>query len=97
MNPSLLFGATKSPKTPSSSKKARGKPGGAAGLSFGNQYENFIGGLDGFCYFLSTGFESWDKGKDIINELKDLPEDRFEKIWKGERYKKISRACQEIC
>ncbi len=71
-------------KTAVFDRKTFGCPGGGVGLGFGNQYENFIGGLDGFCYFLSTGFESWDKGK----EFKDLPEDRFEKIWKGERYKK---------
>ena len=79
----MLALATKG-KTAVFDRKTFGCPGGGVGLGFGNQYENFIGGLNGFCYFLSTGFESWDKGK----EFKDLPEDKFEKIWKGERYKK---------
>ena len=75
-------------KTAVFDRKTFGCPGGGVGLGFGNQYENFIGGLEGFCYFLSTGFESWDKGKDLLKELKELPKDRLEKIWKGERYKK---------
>uniref|UniRef100_A0A7C3UHY1 DUF169 domain-containing protein n=1 Tax=Geoglobus ahangari TaxID=113653 RepID=A0A7C3UHY1_9EURY len=81
----MLASAAKG-KTVAFDRKTFGCPGGGVGLGFGNQYENFIGGLEGFCYFLSTGFESWEKGKDLLRELKDFSEDRFEKIWKGERY-----------
>ncbi|MDW7989998.1 MAG: DUF169 domain-containing protein, partial [Archaeoglobaceae archaeon] len=61
--------------------------GGATGLGFGNQYSNFLGGLEGFCRFLSTGFESWNR--EILDSLKDIfPGWLFEKMLKGERYKK---------
>jgi len=36
-------------------RKTFGCPGGGTGLGFGNQYLNFPGGVEGFCYFLSEG------------------------------------------
>jgi uncharacterized protein (DUF169 family) len=37
--------------------------GGAVGLGFGNAYEKFIGGVECFHRFLSTGNEGWEKGR----------------------------------
>jgi uncharacterized protein (DUF169 family) len=39
--------------------------GGGVGLGFGNQYETFPGGVDGFCRFLSDGNEKDPIGKQI--------------------------------
>lgn len=68
-----------------------GCPGGATGLGFGNWYERFPGGLEGFYYFLSVGFENWDRGREIARRLKaeGVVQDKIvEKIVHGERYKK---------
>ncbi|MEM0302212.1 MAG: DUF169 domain-containing protein [Archaeoglobaceae archaeon] len=64
-----------------------GCQGGATGLGFGNQYYNFLGGIEGFCRFLSTGFEDWNK--ELLENLKSmLRKEQYEKMLKGERYKK---------
>jgi hypothetical protein len=41
-------------------RKTFGCFGGGTGLRFGNQYRNFPGGEDCFCYFLSEGNEQWE-------------------------------------
>lgn len=65
-----------------------GCPGGGTGLGFGNYYVNFIGGFEGFCYFLSTGFESWDRGKQLVDVIRNYVRDErmVNKIVHGERY-----------
>lgn len=68
-------------------RKHFGCQGGATGLGFGNHYYNFLGGIEGFCRFLSTGFESWNKEL-LINLKENLRDDVYEKLLKGERYKK---------
>ncbi len=68
-------------------RRTAGCPGGATGLGFGNRYEKFPGGLEGFCCFLSVGFEQWDKGRGLVRKL-ESEGSRFEKIVHGERYKK---------
>ncbi len=68
-------------------RKHFGCQGGATGLGFGNQYYNFIGGIEGFCRFLSTGFEGWNEEL-LINLREKLREEQYEKMLKGERYKK---------
>lgn len=68
-------------------RRTTGCPGGATGLGFGNWYEKFPGGLEGFCYFLSVGFEQWDKGRKLVEKL-EAGGSVLEKIVHGERYKK---------
>lgn len=70
------------------SRKTFGCQGGGTGLGFGNLYERwFLGGFEGFCYFLSTGYEQWEKGKELLEGMREkLGKDRFEKILHGERY-----------
>ena len=76
-------------KTAVFDRKTFGCPGGGVGLGFGNQYFNFLGGFEGFCYFLSTGFEQWEGRKEMVDALSDkLGEDRFNKLMHGERYVK---------
>lgn len=75
-------------KTAVFDRKTFGCPGGGVGLGFGNQYESFFGGMEGFCRFLSTGFEQWEAGKELIEKLDKVGKDRFEKMMHGERYVK---------
>ena len=44
--------------------------GGGFGLGFGNQYEDFPGGLDCFCRFLSSGNEKSEEGRAIADQIK---------------------------
>lgn len=68
-------------------RKTFGCQGGGTGLGFGNQYERFLGDIEGFYHFLSTGFERWEAGKELIEKLDNkIGKDRFEKIVRGERY-----------
>ncbi|RLI79770.1 hypothetical protein DRP05_02720 [Archaeoglobales archaeon] len=74
-------------KTAVFDRKTFGCQGGGTSLGFGNQYEKFLGGIEGFCRFLSTGFEQWEVGKELIEKLRDMVgKDRFEKMMHGERY-----------
>jgi uncharacterized protein (DUF169 family) len=64
-----------------------GCQGGATGLGFGNRYYDFIGGIEGFCRFLSTGFKGWKE--EVLEKIKDeLRDELYEKMLNGERYKK---------
>lgn len=63
--------------------------GGGVGLGFGNQYQNFPGGLECFYRFLSTGNESWEKGREVASQISLGSSKEFlEDFLKGERYKK---------
>jgi len=64
-----------------------GCQGGGTGLGFGNQYKNFPGGEDCFCYFLSTGNENWPAGREAGEQVKPyMREEAFDDFMKGERY-----------
>jgi len=66
-----------------------GCQGGGTGLGFGNQYKNFAGGEECFCYFLSVGNECWETGRQAAECVKPyLRPDAFEDFLYGERYKK---------
>jgi uncharacterized protein (DUF169 family) len=61
--------------------------GGGTGLGFGNQYENWPGGIDCFYYFLSTGNEQWERGREAMGEARpQLRKRAFEHFVHGERY-----------
>ena len=70
-------------------RKTFGCPGGGTGLGFGNQYKNFPGGEDGFCYFLSGGYAEWEPGMQLAEQIKPfVGEDLYDDIVHGERYVK---------
>ena len=48
------------------SRETFGCWGGGVGLGFGNRYEDFPGGVDGFCYFLSEGNAQTERGRAIL-------------------------------
>jgi len=63
--------------------------GGGVGLGFGNQYENFPGGTDCFCRFLSTGNDDSEQGRPIGEQLRESGWGRMaDDFLKGERYVK---------
>jgi uncharacterized protein (DUF169 family) len=63
--------------------------GGGVGLGFGNQYLKFPGGLECFYYFLSTGNDQWERGKETAGKIKDfVTKDFLEDFLEGERYLK---------
>lgn len=47
--------------------------GGGVGLGFGNCYETFPGGIDGFCAFLSDGNQKSEKGRAIGDAMAAAP------------------------
>jgi uncharacterized protein (DUF169 family) len=79
---------------------ARGKPavcdrqtfgcfGGGVGMGFGNQYKNFPGGEECFCYFLSSGNAQWEQGKQAAEQVKPyLTKESHNNFVHGERYLK---------
>lgn len=70
-------------------RKTFGCMGGGVGLGFGNQYKNFPGGEDCFCYFLSTGNQQWEKGKEIADRVRPYMRDQaYQDFLYGERYVK---------
>jgi hypothetical protein len=71
--------------------------GGGVGLGFGNCYESFPGGMEGFCGFLADGNKGSEKGRAIGEQLasgagKRLAEDFLE----GERYLKNARTTERF-
>lgn len=64
-----------------------GCQGGGVGLGFGDQYENFAGGKECFKYFLSTGNEQWQEGKQAGTQLKPfMRPEAYRHFMHGERY-----------
>ena len=61
--------------------------GGGVGLGFGNQYEDFPGGLDCFCRFLSSGNEQSEPGRAIGDQMRVSGGERIaDDFLHGERY-----------
>jgi len=66
-----------------------GCPGGGTGLGFGNQYANFVGGVEGFCHFLSSGYEQSEEAMQMIEQMKPhVRADLYENLVHGEGYSK---------
>jgi uncharacterized protein (DUF169 family) len=61
--------------------------GGAVGLGFGNRYEDYVGGVECFYRFLSSGNDNWEQGRQAAEEAKDkLRAEALEHFIHGERY-----------
>lgn len=74
-------------KTAAFHRDAYGCWGGGVGLGFGNQYEVFPGGVEGFCGFLAHGNDHTETGKRIGEQLASGPGARLaDDFQKGERY-----------
>ena len=76
-------------KTAVFDRKTFGCPGGGTGIGFGNQYLNFPGGIEGFCYFLSVGCRQWEPGMKLVEQIKPfVGEALYDDLVHGERYLK---------
>jgi len=63
--------------------------GGGTGLGFGNQYENWPGGVECFHRFLSTGNDDWEHGRAVAGEIAGTwRREAVEHFVHGERYVK---------
>jgi uncharacterized protein (DUF169 family) len=61
--------------------------GGGTGIGFGNQYENWQGGIECFYRFLSTGNEDWAHGRSEAEKFARFARREFvEHYLHGERY-----------
>ena len=78
-------------------RKTFGCQGGGVGLGFGNQYQNFPGGEDCFCHFLSNGNDQWEKGRQAAETVKPyLRPEAFDHFLHGERYVKSPELVKEF-
>lgn len=92
----MLASAAKG-KTVVFSEETYGCWGGGVGLGFGNQYLKFPGGIECFYYFLSTGNEQWQRGKETAEQIKNfVTKDFLEDFLKGERYLKSPELVREF-
>lgn len=84
-----LFANAAKGKTVVFDRNTYGCWGGAVGLGFGNKYLEFLGGIDCFYYFLSSGNQDWETGKAVAEKIKPYITDEFyEDFLEGERYLK---------
>ncbi|MGD2127399.1 MAG: DUF169 domain-containing protein, partial [Desulfobacteraceae bacterium] len=85
----FLLAAAAKGETAVFDRKTFGCQGGGVGLGFGNQYKNFPGGEKCFCYFLSTGNQQWEQGRQTAEQVKPfLRPEAYENFVHGERYVK---------
>jgi hypothetical protein len=92
----MLASAAKG-KTAVFSEDTYGCWGGGVGLGFGNQYLKFPGGVECFHYFLSTGNEQWERGKETAEHIKDfVTKDFLDDFLQGERYLKSPELVKEF-
>lgn len=70
--------------------------GGGIGLGFGNVYEKFPGGVEGFCHFLADGNEASEQGRRIGEGMKagGARAEFVHHFLHGERYKKSPELTQ---
>ena len=82
----LAAGAARG-KTAVCDRQTFGCVGGGVGMGFGNQYQNFPGGEDCFCHFLSAGNEQWEQGRQAAEQVKPyLTKESYDNFVQGERY-----------
>jgi uncharacterized protein (DUF169 family) len=83
----FLLAASARGQTAVFDRKTFGCWGGGVGLGFGNQYKNFPGGEECFCYFLSVGNEQWEQGRQAGERVKPfMRSEAYDDFIHGERY-----------
>ncbi len=61
--------------------------GAGVGMGFGNQYQNFPGGEEGFCHFLSAGNAAREGGMAVAEQIKPfMRPEGYDNFLYGERY-----------
>ncbi|MBF0501898.1 MAG: DUF169 domain-containing protein [Candidatus Riflebacteria bacterium] len=82
-----LFAAAAKGKFAACDRETFGCFGGGVGLGFGNQYNNFPGGVDCFCRFLSVGNQGYPPGETVAGYMKGkAPAHFLSDFMKGERF-----------
>jgi len=85
----FLLAATARGETAAFDRQTLGCWGGGVGLGFGDQYKNFPGGEECFCYFLSVGNDQWERGRQTAEKVKPfLRSEAYDDFLHGERYVK---------
>lgn len=72
--------------------------GGTYGLGFGATHQNFPGGVEGFCRFLSSGNDGWEMGRRMGTAMAatGARPDFIHHFLQGERYKKSPELVKEF-
>ncbi|MEJ2368891.1 MAG: DUF169 domain-containing protein [Acidobacteriota bacterium] len=79
------------------SRETYGCWGGGVGLGFGNCYEDFPGGVDCFCRFLSSGNEQSEEGRAMGDRVAAAGRRSFvHDFLKGERYLRDPAATKQF-
>ncbi|MGB9699323.1 MAG: DUF169 domain-containing protein [Thermodesulfobacteriota bacterium] len=92
----MLASAAKG-KTAVFTKETYGCWGGGVGLGFGNQYLAFPGGIECFYYFLSSGNDQWQRGKETGKQIEKFVTKEFMKDFlHGEGYLKSPEQVREF-
>ena len=84
-----LFAAAAKGKAAVCDRETFGCFGGGTGMGLGDQYQNFPGGADCFCHFLSSGNQGFPRGEGVASHMQGKAPDHFlSEFMKGERYVK---------
>jgi uncharacterized protein (DUF169 family) len=82
-----MFSQAAKGKTVAFSQKTFGCMGGGTGLGFGNQYLNYVGGLDCFYRFLSSGNKNSDEDLETYQNIgNSMRREALDNFLYGERY-----------
>jgi COG2043 family uncharacterized protein len=84
-----MFAAAAKGRVGAFDRQTYGCWGGGVGLGFGNRYETFPGGIEGFCRFLADGNDSCEDGRRIGQQVVGWGDRRLaDDFLHGERYLK---------
>lgn len=91
----FLFCCAAHGRTAVADRTTCGCVGGTAGLGFGDAFQNFPGGLPGFCGFLSSGNGSTEQGRAIGEKLAARSAEFSHNYLNGEGYKRDPELVRE--
>jgi len=78
-------------------RETYGCPGGGVGLGFGNCYKSFVGGVEGFCGFLSAGNDKTERGQKMVQIAEQyLRGPMLDHFKHGEGYRRDPAAVQRF-
>lgn len=91
----FLFCCAAHGRTAVADRHTCGCVGGTAGLGFGDAYQNFPGGVQGFCGFLSSGNRHTEQGRALGEKLAARSAEFSHHYLHGEGYKRSPDLVQE--
>jgi hypothetical protein len=82
-----MFAAAAKGRVGAFDRETYGCWGGGVGLGFGNCYESFPGGVEGFCGFLANGNQASEEGRRVGEQLRGWGQQQMaDDFLQGERY-----------